>query len=101
MPHCQHCGTRWKWMQTLKTTFTMNTYDGVTCPYCGEKQYQTKKSRRNTYLLYLFFPILFVINLLVDVPSFLNLVLLIIFFISAILLFPRILKLSSENELVK
>ncbi|WP_088006932.1 TIGR04104 family putative zinc finger protein [Indiicoccus explosivorum] len=44
MPKCTNCHHRWTWKETLKSSFTLDT--GMECPYCGSKQYLTRKSRK-------------------------------------------------------
>ncbi|MDR4889763.1 hypothetical protein RGU12_19910 [Fredinandcohnia sp. QZ13] len=44
MPTCQKCKNKWSWKQTFKKSFTFT--NAMTCPYCGEKQYITARTRK-------------------------------------------------------
>lgn len=45
----QNCHSKWSWKQTLQKSITL--MPSVTCPYCNEKQYQTRKSKVTNSLL--------------------------------------------------
>lgn len=48
MPTCQNCYNKWSWRQTFKRSFTS---DGMTCPYCEEKQYLTSRVRKGSTII--------------------------------------------------
>ncbi|WP_200411805.1 TIGR04104 family putative zinc finger protein [Virgibacillus salexigens] len=48
MPTCQNCHNKWSWKQTFKRTFTS---DGMTCPYCEDKQYLTSRVRKGSAII--------------------------------------------------
>lgn len=48
MPICRNCKQEWSWKQTVKKMLTL--HPDLTCPYCGEKQYQTQKSKHKASL---------------------------------------------------
>ncbi|MBO0602809.1 hypothetical protein I2483_14160 [Sporosarcina sp. E16_3] len=49
MPNCNSCGRKWNWKNAFIKYLRFNR--GVECPYCGEKQYVTPKSRKRTGLI--------------------------------------------------
>ncbi|WP_261132109.1 TIGR04104 family putative zinc finger protein [Bacillus sp. Marseille-Q3570] len=73
MPTCQNCHHEWTWRQTFKKQCRFN--NKMTCPYCGEEQYISAKTRRNMvgYLVLVPFILLCVMAaidfLIIDVPA--------------------------------
>lgn len=98
MPTCENCHSKWGWKQTVKKTFTLNP--GMTCPYCGEKQYQTQKSKKvNAYLTpIVLIPLL--LNIFFDIPRPILFGLFLILFVTTLLIFPFLIKLSSKEEYI-
>ena len=96
MPACENCDNKWSWRQTIKKTTTLNP--AMTCPYCEEKQYQTKKSKVKTGMLtpIVLFPL--IIRIFFNVPEAILLNLYLILFILVIFLYPFLVKLSSKEE---
>ncbi|WP_221563373.1 TIGR04104 family putative zinc finger protein [Alkalihalobacillus sp. TS-13] len=45
MPTCQNCYQEWTWRQTFRKQFRFT--NKMTCPYCGEIQFISAKTRRN------------------------------------------------------
>jgi len=43
MPICNICNHKWSWLQTAKKMMTWSPE--MSCPYCEEKQHQSKKSK--------------------------------------------------------
>ncbi|MDG5473154.1 hypothetical protein P6709_15480 [Jeotgalibacillus sp. ET6] len=96
MPFCRKCDNKWSWKQTSKKTFTLNP--AMSCPYCGETQYQTQKSRMKSASLNFFILIPLLINIFFDVPGLILLSSFPIVFILIISLHPFLTELSSEEE---
>ena len=53
LPVCVHCGEEWSYREAFKQSMK-NT--ALTCPYCDQKQYRTKKSFSKGVMLGLFMP---------------------------------------------
>ncbi|GAB4074859.1 hypothetical protein GCM10028778_23620 [Barrientosiimonas marina] len=68
--------------QTFKKSFTLDT--GMVCPYCGEKQYVTQRSRKKNALYAFIAPVL---------------LLLILFILIYLGVYPNLVELSNEEEL--
>lgn len=49
MPTCKNCHNKWSWKQTFKESFTL--IGGMTCPYCGKKQYLTARMRKRSTII--------------------------------------------------
>ncbi|WP_194165575.1 TIGR04104 family putative zinc finger protein [Oceanobacillus sp. CFH 90083] len=96
MATCQHCHNKWTWKQTMKTTTTLNT--AYTCPYCGKKQYATKKSRTQFYFLTLIPLIALLLNLFHNIPVWFIFSWLILGGAVVLSLFPAVLKLTNKEE---
>ncbi|MCC3359281.1 TIGR04104 family putative zinc finger protein [Bacillus sp. REN16] len=56
MPTCQKCNETWGWKQTLKTSLTFKRT--MICPYCGENQYISSRTRKRTAAIVFIAPIL-------------------------------------------
>ncbi|WP_309228300.1 TIGR04104 family putative zinc finger protein [Virgibacillus saliphilus] len=86
MPTCENCGHIRTWKQMLKTSFTLDP--AMICPDCGEKQYETPKSRiRNSLLTFIVLsPLL--ISIFFDITPILLLSLFPVLFCVVTLLYP-------------
>ncbi|WP_174612858.1 TIGR04104 family putative zinc finger protein [Virgibacillus ihumii] len=93
MPTCQNCGNEWSWKQTIKTLFKLK------CPHCGEKQYESASSRRWGGMFVLI-PLLLImpVNIWLEMPIVVAILLVIIFLLIMFSTYPFILKLSNEEE---
>ncbi|WP_373896311.1 TIGR04104 family putative zinc finger protein [Virgibacillus sp. CBA3643] len=69
MPVCQNCHNKWSWKQTFKRSFT-STLDGMTCPYCEEKQYLTSRVRKGSTIIPFIIITLIMLSNLFFGPSF-------------------------------
>ncbi len=49
MATCQQCHTKWTWKDTFSSMFTVKKFNN--CPYCGNKQTVTRRSRNNLALI--------------------------------------------------
>lgn len=64
MPTCENCNNKWSWKQTIKKTASLDP--ALICPYCGEKQYQTQKSKtKGGFLIVIVLLPLFIQNLFI------------------------------------
>src|SRR5690625_6789173 len=96
MPICTNCNNKWSWKQTFKKIMTMSSE--MLCPYCGEKQYQSKKSRIIAPFLNLIILLPLLIQTLFDVSKVLTLSLIPFLAGSIFLLYPFLVRLSSKYE---
>lgn len=96
MPTCTNCHNKWSWKQTFKKMMTMKSE--MICPYCGEKQYQSKKSRTIAPFLNVIILLPLLIKLMFDVSKVLTLSLIPILGICIMLLYPFVVRLTSKNE---
>lgn len=96
MPVCKSCQNKWSWNQTVKKMFTLNT--AMTCPYCGEKQYQTRKSKRKATILSVSGALPLLLNILFDIPSIILLSMFPVLFLVLISLTPFLIQLSDKEE---
>lgn len=97
MPTCQNCKTKWSWKETFKKMFT--TDPAMKCPYCGEKQYTSSKTRKWS-LLFSLLPLLpLLLNIFLDIPLFMMMGLIVGIGLLCICLYPFVLKLSNQEEL--
>lgn len=97
MPVCQYCHKKWTWWETLKRTFFTVSFKGIPCPYCGERQFVSKKTTRRYGLLLFLIPLGLLLPL-IGVPGIYMLVYLLVSGIFVIGIYPFILKLSKEEE---
>ena len=72
----------------------------MTCPYCGEKQYQTQKSKTKIGLLTTIVLLPLVFQIFFDMPGAFLLSLFPILTVIVILLYPFLIKLSSREEYI-
>ncbi|KAB8138525.1 hypothetical protein F9U64_04435 [Gracilibacillus oryzae] len=97
MPVCQICHKTWSWKQTIKKSFTLDT--GMNCPYCGEKQYVTTKTRKITALITFAVPVIMLVNLFFGASLvFLFLLIGVVFLFFGT--YPFYMKLSNEEETI-
>ncbi|TQS75187.1 hypothetical protein DX933_07545 [Ornithinibacillus gellani] len=98
MPVCENCHRKWSWKQTIRKTTTLDP--AMSCPYCGEKQYQTQKSKTKigiiTACILLAMPIL----LLLEAPKIMMISLLPSSFIVGMLVYPFFVKISSKEQFI-
>lgn len=92
MPTCENCNNKWSWKQTIKESFTLDP--AMTCPYCGEKQYQTQKSRIKCALL---IPVILLPNFFIELGSLL-VILFIILLLLYVLFYPFLVEISSKEK---
>ncbi|MFC3038698.1 TIGR04104 family putative zinc finger protein [Virgibacillus xinjiangensis] len=95
MPTCQKCGKDWSWSQTFKKMFTLDT--SMECPYCGEKQYYTKRSRKRTAAVSVLIPFLIFLTLL-DISLYLIGGIYVVFCLSILGFLPFLIETSNEEE---
>ena len=63
LPVCVECGEEWSYREALKQSMK-NTK--MTCPYCGQIQYRTKKSRLKGGMLNILIPFMIIVPHLFD-----------------------------------
>ena len=97
MPICTNCKNKWSWKQTVKKMTSLNPE--MSCPYCGEKQYQSKKSKKIVPFLGLIvlFPLL--IQAYFDVSAIILLSLTPLLAVLIFIIYPFFIELSSKEEL--
>ncbi|SFD41263.1 cxxc_20_cxxc protein [Lentibacillus persicus] len=98
MPSCEKCGHTWSWKQTLKKSFTLDP--AMKCPNCGEKQYQTRKSRKKSSFLTFIIISPLLLNFLFDIPGVILLSLFPVLFLAVMAIHPFLIKLSSKEEYI-
>lgn len=96
MPTCGNCHNEWSWKQTLKKTTTLDP--AMSCPYCGEKQYQTQKSKTKISFLTLIVLLPLLLQIFFDLPRAILFSLFPILSIIVIVLLPSFIELSSREE---
>ncbi|HEY4600668.1 MAG TPA: TIGR04104 family putative zinc finger protein [Cerasibacillus sp.] len=94
MPTCHNCKTEWTWKQTVKSLFRLK------CPYCGKKQYESAASRKRTSMISIIPLIAVPINLLLNLPWWNVIVLMIPLIVIILGIYPYLIKLSNEEELL-
>ena len=95
MPHCENCGTKWSWADTLKIGFKNNKK----CTNCGERQYVVPDLSLKTYILYLLPVItLIVLNILFEFSTGLFIALATPYILVAIVFMPYTIKLSTKQK---
>ncbi|AQQ53110.1 TIGR04104 family putative zinc finger protein [Planococcus lenghuensis] len=99
MPHCANCGQQWSWETTVKQSFKIGGA-GMTCPNCGAKQYPTTKSRQRGATV-AFLPAMGVIlsNVAFGLTVWQFLFVAVgMFLLFGIVIYPRTLTLTNEDE---
>ncbi|HLR52140.1 MAG TPA: TIGR04104 family putative zinc finger protein [Candidatus Avamphibacillus sp.] len=96
MPTCQNCKSKWSWKQTFKKSFTLDT--AMTCPYCGEKQYVTSRTRNiSTMITMMIITIVMLMNIFFG-PSFIFVFILIGSIPFMVGLYPYWVELSNKEK---
>lgn len=98
MPTCENCNNKWSWKQTIKKTTTLNP--AMTCPYCGEKQYQTQKSKARVGILTPIVLLPLLLQIFFDVPGAILFSSFPILGVLAILLYPLLVVLSNKERYI-
>ncbi|MDW0109763.1 hypothetical protein QT716_06800 [Sporosarcina aquimarina] len=98
MTTCQNCNEKWNWKQTMKNTTTLNP--AMTCPKCGEKQYQTQKSKKRISFLTMIILLPLLIQIFFDIPAIILLSLLPFFTVIIFLLYPFFVELSNRQRYI-
>ncbi len=95
MPTCENCHNKWTWKETVKKTFTL--FGKMTCPYCGETQYITQKSKmKNSFpTMLVLSPLL--LNIFFDIPGVILLSLFPVLFIIVLLIYPFLVEISNTD----
>lgn len=96
MPICTHCNNKWSWKQTVKKTMTLGTE--MSCPLCGEKQYQSKESKKKAPFLSLIILLPLLIQVFFDIPGILLLGLIPVLAVTIFILYPYLVALSDKEE---
>ncbi|WP_052651911.1 TIGR04104 family putative zinc finger protein [Planococcus massiliensis] len=92
---CENCKTEWTWKQTLKSSFVLTT--SMTCPYCGEKQYATPKSKKRTFLLNMLILLPLLLQALFEMGVWTTFSLMIGFFILVMISMPFWMSVQNEE----
>lgn len=99
MPTCENCHSRWRYKETIKKSFTLDP--AMICSYCGEKQFQTQKSKVKVAFLT---PITFLLWLIVQnvfaIPLAVTISIATIFIVIIILILPLLIELSSTEKYI-
>nr|CDQ32568.1 cxxc_20_cxxc protein [Virgibacillus halodenitrificans] len=90
MPVCQNCKNKWSWKQTIKKTTTLDP--AMIC-------HQTQRSKTKCALLTPIILLPLLLNIFYE-PGIHVLILLFIFFLLAMSLFPFLVELSSEEKYI-
>ncbi|MEH7236835.1 TIGR04104 family putative zinc finger protein [Bacillus sp. JJ1562] len=85
----------WSWKQTIKKSLTYK--NAMSCPYCGENQYISSRTRKRTAVIGFIAPALILVNLFLDSP------LVILYTMMGliplfIVIYPFYLELSNKEE---
>jgi len=96
MPICNICNHKWSWLQTAKKMMTWSPE--MSCPYCEEKQYQSKKSKVKAPFLSLLILLPFLIQAFFDVSGAVLLSLIPVLAVIIFLLYPFLVELSNKEE---
>lgn len=96
MPICQSCHRQWLFRHTFKMMFTLEA--GKACPFCGEAQYVTSRTRNRTLLITLMMLILIIfVNIFFGFSLFRSFVFL-SFIPIFVFLYPFLVELSNERH---
>ncbi|WP_255485875.1 TIGR04104 family putative zinc finger protein [Sporosarcina sp. BP05] len=93
-----NCNNKWSWKQTIKKTTTLSPE--MTCPYCGERQYQTQKSKTKNTLLTPIVLLPLLLMSIFNIPRAILLSLFPVLFVIVLLIYPFLVKLSSKEEYI-
>ncbi len=80
----------------MRKMFTLDT--AMICPYCGEKQYQTRKSKRKSAFLNALVTLPLLLNILFEIPGVILLSLFPVLFFLIMSLNPFLIHLSNKEE---
>ncbi|WP_160842084.1 TIGR04104 family putative zinc finger protein [Halobacillus halophilus] len=96
MPVCRNCGNEWFWKDTQRLSIRRDR--GAVCQFCGEKQFQSRKSMRKVSLFHLLPSLVLPFALVMDVSIVSGLALL--FTAEAVFLsaFPWMVELTNQEE---
>jgi len=94
---CKHCYTKITYKQMLKRQFTLS--DGIVCPRCGETQYYSKRTRVWSGSLTIGIITLVMLGNLFFGPSYIAVVMLLLFLPLFLLIFPLYVELANERNL--
>lgn len=97
-PTCEICNKKWSWKQTIKKTTTLNPE--MICPYCGEKQYQTQRSKTIISLLSVIVLLPLLLQIFFNIPGVILFSLFPILFVVVLLIYPFLVRLSSKEEFI-
>ncbi|MFC7747628.1 TIGR04104 family putative zinc finger protein [Lentibacillus kimchii] len=96
MPTCQSCGKKWTWRQTVNQLLVLSY--GMTCPYCGDEQYENDSAiAKRIFLLFLSLLLLRVAEKL-NLPGTILLIMIVSLLLIIVITYPMILKLSNDEE---
>lgn len=97
MPICRNCNNRWHWKQTVKRMSQFNSE--MICPFCGEKQYQSKASQALAPFsaLIVLLPLLIQSFVDVNIPVIILLGSIPILIIIILIMYPFLMTLSSKK----
>lgn len=96
MATCQSCGKAWRWKQSFKKMFTLDT--ALECPHCGKKQYLTPKARKRSSVYTLLTPFILLLLFLFDVSPLISIGVLFVFLLLMMGTYPFIIELSNQEE---
>lgn len=98
MPTCENCNNKWSWKQTLRKTTTLNP--AFTCPHCGEKQFQTLKSKKKMAFLTPIVLLPLLLQIFFDIPGVILFSLYVLLFWIAMLSYPFLVEVNSKEEYI-
>lgn len=96
MPTCQKCKQQWRWKQTIRKMFTLDT--GMICPHCGKKQFLTTRSKKKSNLLVFTIPLIMLLGVLFSVPPLIILICIALSSFAVISVYPFFFELTNEEE---
>lgn len=96
LPTCQKCQKRWTWKQMFKKQF--NFSGEMTCPYCGEKQYYTKQTKKWSGIISVIAVTIIMTCNLIFGPSYVWLILLWLLLPLYFIVFPFFIRLANSDE---
>ncbi|MBM7553486.1 TIGR04104 family putative zinc finger protein [Thalassobacillus pellis] len=96
MPVCDSCKQEWSWKETMSGSLMWKSK--AKCPYCGEEQYMTAKSKRQSSMMSLIPVVPMSITIQFGLSVFLYLPMVIVLGLLAGSLAPRYIKLASYEE---
>ncbi|MGE7919153.1 TIGR04104 family putative zinc finger protein [Viridibacillus sp. NPDC093762] len=97
LPVCENCYEEWSWRFSIKKMFILNR--AMSCPSCGENQYQTRKSRIRMSQLVLLSNVVLLINAFFDFYWWEIVLMYVAIIATAFILLPYNLKLQNDEDL--